>query len=308
MYGRLLRCSLLCPLVVSGCALIGYDLDAVGSGGPGGDREDGGVNLTASDAGGTPGPGARDASSNGTGGSGSGGRSRAGSDGGAGGAGASMPAGDGAVPPPADGGPPVNCDGSNDGAPCDDGRFCSVGDRCVAGECMGFAERDCSQLDYTCNEGECDEELDACTAKPVANGSGRVECGPGAYCVSGACAAGEDCQGGDNCSYTCPGTTCNYDCTDAGTCTVDCAAGSSCYVISCWNAACEVTCAAGSSCMVNCTGSNDCSDIVCEDGAECAIDCSQNELGRCGYEACGATGGPQLCPSGNWLVCNHECP
>jgi len=305
MYGRLLRYSLFCPLVLSGCALIGYDLDAV-RGGPGGARDDAGTS-SASDGGAngrrgrgpdspTSGSGALDSGPN---------EQQAGS--GARGAGM-MPDGatpaDAGVPPAGDAGIAVSCSGRSDGTPCEDGNFCTVDDRCDDDECQAGSTRDCSELDYTCNDGYCDEQLDACATKPEANG-GVGDCVAGQYCVSGACAPGEDCMSGEDCDYTCPGGICNYDCIDANSCNIACDSGSDCFLISCWRSDCRVACAAGSSCVVNCTGAEDCSHIVCNEGAACALNC--NQASNCGFEVCGAPGGEQSC-SDNWRVCNHECP
>src|SRR5947207_2665391 len=53
-----------------------------------------------------------------------------------------------------------------DDTPCDDGRFCSVGDRCVSGACRSGGARDCTSAGDMCNDGVCDEDADRCVARP----------------------------------------------------------------------------------------------------------------------------------------------
>jgi len=68
-----------------------------------------------------------------------------------------------------------------DGAPCDDGLFCTVADTCTGGTCAGAAHK-CDD-GVACNGVEsCDEDTDACIA-------GRTICGAGEICdmVAGAC-------------------------------------------------------------------------------------------------------------------------
>ncbi|HOI11465.1 MAG TPA: thrombospondin type 3 repeat-containing protein, partial [Myxococcota bacterium] len=78
-----------------------------------------------------------------------------------------------------------------DGLLCLDGLFCTVGDRCVSGECTPTGPRDCSGLTTQCTTGVCDEDADGCVADPVEDG---LPCDDGdAYtkgdaCLTGACA------------------------------------------------------------------------------------------------------------------------
>ncbi len=86
---------------------------------------------------------------------------------------------------------------SNEGAECDDGRFCTVDDRCGGATCAGPA-RICDDA-VACNGvSECDEAADACT-------DGQVQCQGGTLC---------DTSSGD-CVSTCNG------CNVAGVCLVD---------------------------------------------------------------------------------------
>ncbi len=76
------------------------------------------------------------------------------------------------------GGPPVICNDNNDCTtdscvpmtgcvydfntnPCNDGQFCTVGDMCNLGACVGGAARDCSDGN-ACTTDVCDEDLDQC--------------------------------------------------------------------------------------------------------------------------------------------------
>ncbi|MFH1462763.1 MAG: C25 family cysteine peptidase [Pseudomonadota bacterium] len=53
-----------------------------------------------------------------------------------------------------------------DGAPCDDGAWCTEGDTCEAGVCGGY-ERDCGEREGW--EVWCDEEAQACASEPIAD-------------------------------------------------------------------------------------------------------------------------------------------
>lgn len=52
-----------------------------------------------------------------------------------------------------------------DGTPCDDGRWCSMQDRCYAGQCVGV-ERECRDSDF-CTLEECSETLRMCVSGDV---------------------------------------------------------------------------------------------------------------------------------------------
>jgi hypothetical protein len=293
MYGRLLRYLLPCPLALSGCALIGYDLEAT-HGAEAGDA-DGGAAITGGSGGSSSGAG---------GGSGASGRwawwtYQPGFGGRAGTAGSA-----GAAPIDAGANDPAACLGRSNGAPCEDGLFCTVGDRCFGGSCLSGVERDCSAQATVCNLAECSEADAACVLRPAFDGV-AFGCGDGEFCVGGACVAGESCPSGENCDYSCPGTTCNYQCSEANRCAIDCAGGSTCLVATCRNADCEVSCAAGSSCILNCFGAHDCHHVVCSDGARCAMNCAFAD--NCEFESCGDPAGARLCGDG-WIVCNADCP
>ena len=76
---------------------------------------------------------------------------------------------------------------TEDGAPCDDGMFCTVGETCENGDCNGGGVRDCSVLADQCNAASCNE-ADGCLIEPVPNDT---------RCVDGlACTLGDSCQDG----------------------------------------------------------------------------------------------------------------
>ncbi len=95
-----------------------------------------------------------------------------------------------------------------DGTPCDDSLFCTTGDQCQAGNCVGGPEPDCSSADGSCQVGVCDENLNACAPRQAMNGT---TCDDGRFCttvdtcMSGSCLGGgppRDCSastGGDAC-------------------------------------------------------------------------------------------------------------
>jgi hypothetical protein len=75
-----------------------------------------------------------------------------------------------------------------DGARCDDGLFCSVDDRCLAGECQG-TPRTCDPLVSACIEGQCNEQAQACEAVRRPEGEACVLTRSGEE-HAGACEAG----------------------------------------------------------------------------------------------------------------------
>lgn len=80
-----------------------------------------------------------------------------------------------------------------DGTPCDDALFCTQGDVCGAGECLGSA-RDCADDAGACQVAvTCDEENDACVINDAPFGTG---CDDGLFCTEGdTCDGLGTCQG-----------------------------------------------------------------------------------------------------------------
>lgn len=81
---------------------------------------------------------------------------------------------------------------ANQGAVCDDGLFCSVGDTCNGGVCGGAA-RNCSAFTNQCNDGVCSEVSDACVAVPAHE---NQTCSDGAFCTVGEVCTAGSCGGG----------------------------------------------------------------------------------------------------------------
>jgi hypothetical protein len=93
-----------------------------------------------------------------------------------------------------------------DDAPCSDGLWCTVDDRCEAGVCRSSA-RDCSAVGDACNDGVCLESEDRCGQQPKSDG---VQCDDGSYCTVG-----------DRCNSGACLPVGNRDCDDDDFCTVD---------------------------------------------------------------------------------------
>ncbi|MBI3834982.1 MAG: hypothetical protein HY287_11690 [Planctomycetes bacterium] len=75
----------------------------------------------------------------------------------------------------------------SDGTICNDGLFCTINDRCGAGECLG-EQRDCREFGNACNTAVCNEDTNACESHPVENGT---------ICDDGnACTANDVCSNG----------------------------------------------------------------------------------------------------------------
>jgi len=85
-----------------------------------------------------------------------------------------------------------------DGATCDDGQFCTMGDVCMAGSCQG-APNDCG-MDAACTVPACDEDNDTCTTTPKQNG---LACQLADLCILGPTCQGGVCSGGtvNDCNF-----------------------------------------------------------------------------------------------------------
>ena len=129
----------------------------------------------------------------------------------------------------------------NEGGTCNDDQFCTVGDRCVNGECVGGGPRDCSAVADPCNDGRCDEAANLCVKAPKTDGT---VCDDGLFCTNPDACTGGVCGGPPR------------DCSDGVSCTVD---------------SCDE---AGGSCV----SSPD--DAQCDDNSLCTTD-SCNPLSGC---------------------------
>jgi len=85
-------------------------------------------------------------------------------------------------------------DATLNGNTCEDGLFCTTGDVCEQGTCVG-SPRDCSSVgDGMCKVGTCDEDSSACVATNAQSG---VACDDSDPCTEGdACDAEGSCSGG----------------------------------------------------------------------------------------------------------------
>lgn len=71
-----------------------------------------------------------------------------------------------------------------EGTACDDGKFCTINDRCDSnGDCVGEANPCTSET--ACVDSSCDEERDRCEYVATCGGSGACSCGEGTDCSVG---------------------------------------------------------------------------------------------------------------------------
>lgn len=97
----------------------------------------------------------------------------------------------------------------NDGASCDDGLYCTIGDTCTAGVCSGMPNT-CAAPGDVCLIGTCDELGDTCVAVPGNNGAAcndQSTCTTGETCSNGVCGGGMPANPGGACDDKNPCTT-----------------------------------------------------------------------------------------------------
>lgn len=101
---------------------------------------------------------------------------------------------------------------------CNDGLYCTVGDKCYSGTCTSSTPRDCSNPSDLCNSYSCDEVADVCASTPVVDGtvceSDSNECTVD-VCITGSCAH-PNVNNGTSC--TDDGAECTDDVCLAGSC------------------------------------------------------------------------------------------
>jgi hypothetical protein len=166
-----------------------------------------------------------------------------------------------------------------DDSDCDDGLYCTTGDKCQSGDCVG-TDLDCDDSD-TCTIDECDDVGDACqnTLDPSA---GTIEGPVGDDTCSNQ--VDDDCDGQtDMADSECVSCSDNTECNDNNACTIDnCNAGQCTYQ----DMQNGTTCDDGLYCTENdvcvngvCTGSgmdcrhlsDACNDGVCSEGASSCV-------------------------------------
>jgi len=189
---------------------------------------------------------------------------------------------------------------SGDGTPCNDGLFCTLGDRCLSGSCTGTT-RDCDDGN-PCTADTCDEALRACknTMVPVPGAEGLQ--------VGDSCSNGldDDCDGlADRADPDCIQCTQDSQCNDSNPCTED----------RCQNGLCSnqnlsdgSICDDGLYCTVDdacsagiCTGqARDCSPLA--DQCNSAI-CDENQDACCRLPRADGT----LCDDGLFCTVGDSC-
>jgi hypothetical protein len=81
-----------------------------------------------------------------------------------------------------------------DGEACDDGKFCTTGDSCLAGECIGGPQNDCGMAPPACQQVTCNELSENCSTAPGADGTACTAsdlCLINASCQAGFCTGGQ---------------------------------------------------------------------------------------------------------------------
>ena len=137
----------------------------------------------------------------------------------------------------------------NDGAPCEDGFFCTVDDACDGGICTG-APNTCPTGEDICLVATCNENADACVS--VAGNDGAA-CDDGDACTAATTCSGGDCGGGQPANE-------GGACDDAKACTT----GDVCAAGSCTGVPVLVCVAGDGCCPAGCTPDldDDCGGVV----------------------------------------------
>ncbi len=182
----------------------------------------------------------------------------------------------------------------NEGATCEDGSVCTLGDRCVRGACAGRTLLVCDD-DNRCTTDRC-EATTACVyeAEPAlcSCGTASSPVPAGSDCADGeGCTAGDQCDGAGLCQ---PGAA--RDCNDGDACTSDICSDGRCThddsgcATTCAGLADGTPCSDGQVCNVGTCASGACvtETIDCDDGSACtgAEFCTESEgLGCVGSDA-----------------------
>ncbi len=210
--------------------------------------------------------------------------------------------------------PPGPCDGLTEGAACDDGDLCTLGDRCVEGQCLPTAPLVCDD-DNVCTDDTCRAEVGCVHLSNLAFCDDGDPCTAGDRCTSGICRpGGETCDDGNPCTRDAcaPSGACSnvpddtLGCEDASACTAGdfcaggvcvsglgdgCAEDDPCVAVACGadGLTCELTMLDGETCDDGdaCTTADTCQGGLCRAGAalkcpwdtECAAFRCDRELG-----------------------------
>ena len=191
----------------------------------------------------------------------------------------------------------------SDTTSCDDGKYCTVGDTCQAGTCVGGAARDCSGVADACHTGSCDETADTCQAAPVTDGSTCTS--DGNACTADTCQAG-------TCTHAAIAN--GLPCTDDGNgCTADyCLSGLCQHTALANGLPCEdgLYCTVGDACSAgacvgggarDCTAKNDaCNAGTCDEGGDACVGAPLPTGTPCGTDGNECTN--DVCKAG---ACTH---
>lgn len=201
-----------------------------------------------------------------------------------------------------------------EGSLCDDGLFCTFGERCHNGACSGGTGTNCSALADSCNTGECDEATRSCKRVPARENltcSDTLYCTTGELCHAGVCGGGamRDCS--DAVTLPChvalcdeSSDTCRQEaghqgegCDDG----LDCTQGEVCDNGECSATLCSNTCQPGFDCNIDCHGVDQC-DSTCDQSGGCAVNCTGSD--QCTFN-CKSTQCALTC--NGTTTCNVKC-
>lgn len=162
-----------------------------------------------------------------------------------------------------------------DDTPCDDGLFCTTGEVCSNGVCEGGGDRDCSAKDSQCTLGVCNELLARCMAAPSHEGlacDDGSDCTPTDKCALGLCTGPRmNCTSHDG---ECKVGVCNDE---TGACEArPLPAGTSCADGKiCGEGLCQTgqACGLGLECAIGCAPATSCL-LVCAGAQDCEPGCS----------------------------------
>jgi len=163
---------------------------------------------------------------------------------------------------------------ANEGSGCDDGLYCTTGDTCQSGNCVG-SDRDCDDGD-TCTLDTCDEANDACDNQLIPNPNAE-----GVW-VGGTCTdtVDNDCDRlVDDADPDCQECQSDQDCDDSNPCTNN----------TCQNNNCSTTLVGnGTACDDGryCTDPDTCTDGICSGpNRDCSAQGDQCNQGVCNESA-----------------------
>lgn len=166
-----------------------------------------------------------------------------------------------------------------DGTPCDDGLFCTVGDTCQSGTCSRGSFRSCDD-GVLCTLDSCDEQGDVCRNEPL-----NSRCTPSGPCVEGGCSPSDPRADFNGCAFTLK------------------PAGEICVA------------APPGSCFQDavCNADGDCGDYLpladgtgCDDGSACTL----NDVctgGQCSGDAVPCTSSPYTCATNECNPATGQC-